>query len=699
MSDETTFLYVWIKSLTKIYCLLNSNENVSIEYFTEDTFIFQFFLTHFNLNCQDYRSDLLLKDNLNIMRTNIKSYLDSYGFNSVNLLKSVFNYYQKRDNKMKIWKIMFTITFLDDFSLLCKRFMQYNDKLTGDKSFINNENDVSILKYNQNVPKKLTIRSMIKSPILLKLSLHIANEILTECEVGYADLESLLHSNFNEACNESKCEEVYHIGENVSMHDKSRNNDCSIISFNNNKSEILRDEYNNEITNNEITNNDNNVTYGNLPSDRSNNSREDCEMYFKKNNNFKLNLNYPKKFLSEQIDDKSKLNITANNISDRSKYEDKSIMEDIQKNDNFEITLRKHFPSTVFAQSPRCEKCENSLTRIEELDKKVLEEKLLVVNLTNSIKKYEEENSNLNKYNSILVGEKNTWTTSIKSLEKRINILTQVEKQLIEKDTENIILNKKLQGIEEINNNLQEKIGKYEDQIQIQHEYKIKLKMAQNEIIKIKKENEILHNNNKKKELESSTNVIQKVYEFSIKNVDKLYKSNETEYSTKIDNRNSKNPADEYNNEVGQTQKESTYEKDKDNSRKTTSTESNGEVIHYIENLNIFNDYKYHEDGGMKTSIAQNRKIIDHLKKKLSESLNIMSNKDSQIKALEAELISTTTQIKKKEKLIKTLNNSLEEKVIIIQEKDSFKRWTYLIVLMFLIGLLINKTIWSCNIL
>ena len=126
MSDETTFLYVWIKSLTKIYCLLNSNENVSIEYFTEDTFIFQFFLTHFNLNCQDYRSDLQLKDNLNIMRTNIKSYLDSYGFNSVNLLKSVFNYYQKRDNKMKIWKIMFTITFLDDFSLLCKRFMQYN---------------------------------------------------------------------------------------------------------------------------------------------------------------------------------------------------------------------------------------------------------------------------------------------------------------------------------------------------------------------------------------------------------------------------------------------------------------------------------------------------------------------------------------------------------------------------------------------
>ena len=125
MSNETTLLYVWIKSLTKIYCILKSCEKVSIDYFTEDNFIFEFFLSHFNLYSKEFRNDLQVKDTLDIMKTYLTRFLESYGFHSVNLINDVFGSYHQRESKMQIWKMIFTITFLDDFALLGKRFMQF----------------------------------------------------------------------------------------------------------------------------------------------------------------------------------------------------------------------------------------------------------------------------------------------------------------------------------------------------------------------------------------------------------------------------------------------------------------------------------------------------------------------------------------------------------------------------------------------
>jgi hypothetical protein len=170
------------------------------------------------------------------------------------------------DNKMKIWKMIFAVTFLEDLALLCKKFVIFNERTFGEKSFSNIDNENFILNYNQNIPKKLTIRSMIKSPILLKLSLTIANEILSECEVSFTDLENIIQNNFNEALNDSKLEEIFNIEMMNSPDEKFNSNN---ISFTNNKSEFIKDD---------CTNNENQLFYGsnnNLVTDRSNISKDD----------------------------------------------------------------------------------------------------------------------------------------------------------------------------------------------------------------------------------------------------------------------------------------------------------------------------------------------------------------------------------------------------------------------------------------
>ena len=693
MSNETTLLYVWIKSLTKIYCILKSCDKISIDYFTEDNFIFQFFLAHFNLNCIDYRIDLRLKEILHIMKDNLKKYLDSYGYNSVNLINEVFKNYHLRENKMKIWKMIFTITFLDDFSLLCKRFIQNSEKYFNDKSFYNHDHETSILKYNQNIPKKLTIRSMIKSPILLKLSLHISNEILTECQVGYTDIENLIQINFIEALNESKSEEVYNINVNSYINEKSHLNDnnSNNISFNNYKSEIFREDTHNDNTNHDLSNNDisiydyNPINGNNYETAQSDFSKDENENYFKKTRNL------VKKFVNNGINEKSKFKITENNHSDISGYDEKSIniSQDFVKNDNFETNLKK--------LSDKCEKCESYINKIEELEKLLNEEKSLCINLTISLSKYEEDKNDLVKYNAIILNEKNTISTNNKNLEKRINMLSMVEKQKSEKEREIITLNEKLEYQNNLMSKMQEKIYKQEDEIQLLSEYKIRLKINQIENIKIKRELDLSQNeiNELKIDLENSQNCYYKLK----KNLDKIFILKETvEFFTIKANKYNKFSIflSRNDNDVNR----SSYDVlpsmaskiENDIHTNTFHINGNCEIINYNENANIFNETNYQQFLGMQSCFSQKSEIIIQLKKKLNEYFIILSKKDNRLKDLESQLSSAKAIFKKRERMIRTLHNSVAEKTELLKTNHSILKWTYYLISIVIFCLLINKT-------
>jgi len=572
------------------------------------------------------------------MKTNLKRFLEGYGYNSVTLVNKVFNNYHLMDNKMKIWKMMFAVTFLEDLSLLCKKFIVFNERTFGEKSFTNTDNENSVLNYNQNIPKKLTIRSMIKSPILLKLSLTIANEILSECEVSYTDLENIIQFNFNEALNESKMEEIFNIEMMNSPHEKLINNEMNnsnIISFTNNKSEYIKDDCNNL---------ENQMFYGgnnNLITERSNISRDD--IISKRNLWLKHNFIISKK---GNLDD-GRYNFTLNNNTNRSNDKSFQLTSEFNNNyDNFETNLKRHINSMNFnapvSEVQKCEKCEINLTRIDDLEKTLDNEKMLNSNLNISIKKYEEENNNLVKYNNILVSDKNSVTNQLKNLERKINILSVVEKQIREKEDENINLLKKVEEQDTLIQNLLDKIEKYEDQIQLVTEYKIQVRMMQNEMIKLKKEVE----NSFLRQRE-----IKPVERFSI--------------LRKTDN----------------------FVSSKNNFR----TKSHSEAFNYIENLNIYNDHKAQEIFDMKATIVQNKEIIDQLKMKLTECKSIISYKDNQIRTLEAEITTINSSNKKREKLLKTVQSNLADKTKQLGILYLILKWTYILISIIFICLMIFK--------
>ena len=443
------------------------------------------------------------------------------------------------------------------------------------------------------------------------------------------------------------------------------------------------------------------ITGNNLITDRSDQSRDENENYFKKNHNFRLNLNFDKKFLCDQINDKSKMTMTANNITEGSNFEEKSvnISEDFVKNDNFEITLKRQFISGIFPHSARCEKCENSNAKIDELEKLLEQEKLLGNNLTNSIRKYEAENIDLNKYNILLVGEKSNLAITLKKMEKRINILAIMEKQFIDKENENNNLTKKLVELEELNNNLHEKISKYEDQTYLLNEYKIKLKMnqnenfiikkdlnfIQNEFYKIKKDSEIYYNkikiNNKLKEIRT-------VEFFTIQR--QMHKNLSKELVlTKNDKKNiSKIIPIEGTNEVIRVDVNISLG-EMDNFRKTSKNDD--ERMNYIENLNIYNDSKSKDGVKMKSFISQNNHMIEQMRKKIDDLINKIITKDNRIRNMEKELTLTIDLNKKRERMIKTLHKTLEENKNLLSTKHSFLKWTYYLITIILVCLMLNK--------
>jgi hypothetical protein len=211
---------------------------------------------------------------------------------------------------------------------------------------------------------------------------------------------------------------------------------------------------------------------------------------------------------------------------------------------------------------------------------------------------------------------------------------------LKEKETENQFLIGKLDQQEDIIQNLQDKINRYEDKLSLINEYKINVKMLQNEIAKIKKEIESGSQLRQIKEIKSiETFSINRIVERDIKKV------------------------------------------------------TRGEGFHYIENVNIYNDNKSEEISQLKAMITQSNLAIEQLKKKLNECLSLISYKDNQIKTLDNELISMTAANSKRERMIKTLHNTLAEKTKQLCSKHNVVKWTYILLSAILVCLLIFKTV------
>jgi hypothetical protein len=379
----------------------------------------------------------------------------------------------------------------------------------------------------------------------------------------------------------------------------------------------------------------------NLITERSNISRDD--IISKRNLWLKHNFIISKK---GNLDD-GRYNFTLNNNTNRSNDKSFQLTSEFNNNyDNFETNLKRHINSMNFnapvSEVQKCEKCEINLTRIDDLEKTLDNEKMLNSNLNISIKKYEEENNNLVKYNNILVSDKNSVTNQLKNLERKINILSVVEKQIREKEDENINLLKKVEEQDTLIQNLLDKIEKYEDQIQLVTEYKIQVRMMQNEMIKLKKEVE----NSFLRQRE-----IKPVERFSI--------------LRKTDN----------------------FVSSKNNFR----TKSHSEAFNYIENLNIYNDHKAQEIFDMKATIVQNKEIIDQLKMKLTECKSIISYKDNQIRTLEAEITTINSSNKKREKLLKTVQSNLADKTKQLGILYLILKWTYILISIIFICLMIFK--------
>jgi len=183
---------------------------------------------HFSLGQEDEynHSELTQGEKMQHIYFTLIKFMNHFGLNQSKNLKNLFNNIKNNENKLKIWKMIFTITFLEDFYFLLK-YNSQEKTFNNEISFINNQNDeISFINYNHNIPKKLTILSIMKSIILFKISNSIINEILEDTELGYNELENLIHSNFNETLNESKLEVIYNIDRNPNDLSHHNNENC-----------------------------------------------------------------------------------------------------------------------------------------------------------------------------------------------------------------------------------------------------------------------------------------------------------------------------------------------------------------------------------------------------------------------------------------------------------------------------------------
>jgi hypothetical protein len=166
MSIENTFLFLWIKTHSKCYNILESDkiDSAFIHMIQEEEFIHNFHKNHF----KNSSGDILL---------DISKNLDYFSFDKTavySLLNSTC--------KIKIWKIFFFLSFLEEFSF--NRYIKINENLSLSNLSIN---DITLKK--QNVPDKFCFRKLLKNPLYIKPIFSIIYEVLSEVNVNFNDYQ------------------------------------------------------------------------------------------------------------------------------------------------------------------------------------------------------------------------------------------------------------------------------------------------------------------------------------------------------------------------------------------------------------------------------------------------------------------------------------------------------------------------------
>jgi hypothetical protein len=177
--EENLLLYSWIKLKSKEYEIENSNiRNFNfLEIIYSELFIFDFLYKHFEL---DHHLSVH-EEKLYLIKNILKEEFQTYGYNCNNIVDKWNFKLFKKEEKLILWKLLFTLDFLYDYSVeMCKRNLEYihnfsNKKKPQDESF--NLYNIYHLYKNENNNISKNIR---KNSFLFKYQISLVHSIIDQ---------------------------------------------------------------------------------------------------------------------------------------------------------------------------------------------------------------------------------------------------------------------------------------------------------------------------------------------------------------------------------------------------------------------------------------------------------------------------------------------------------------------------------------
>jgi hypothetical protein len=415
MNSDNYFLFIWIKTHAYFYKLCEDNKitNIFLDNIHDDEFLCKFYTHHFKSSRKHYTAI-----STKFIMNNLIEQLDYFSFPrsiTKDYVQNIFSHFKLKENKLSAWKIIFTLSFLEEYCF--NKFIKIKDNLSISDLSVN-----IITNKHLELPELYSFKKLMKNPIFLKSILNIVNEVLSEFRVkNDSEFNNSILSYFYE--------------------DRSKTfNDYSI------KHEIVdngSDSYYECLT----------------PQDNSKHE--------------------PKIFTFGGYDEdtaspKNKPQSSLNNIYNKSF----TINDETYEEHASEPGINLFFTEQQRPHSPvhqRCFKCDEFINKIEEMASALNAFEANAQNLQSQLKSKEEEIVNLTNFNLLINKAKNNLEESLKGYQKKFHILTKANKEMEERSEELESLRSKLEYKNSLIDDLNDKLESFHSMKKLMEEYKLKL--------------------------------------------------------------------------------------------------------------------------------------------------------------------------------------------------------------------------------
>jgi hypothetical protein len=423
MNSDNNFLFIWIKTHAYFYKLVEDNKltNVFLENIHDEDFLYKFYTLHFKSSRRSFGSM-----SAKFIMNSLLDHLDYFSFPksaTKDYIQTLFNGFRAKENKLKIWKVIFTLSFIEEYCF--NKFIKIKENLSVSDLSVN-----IITNKGTELPRLYSFKKLMKNPIFLKSITGIVNEVLSEINVG-TDYQTSILNYFYE--------------------DRSKTLEYSLKLDAGYKS----DSYYECSTPPEIRKESLPFSFGGNDGRLCGTPNSQSDIVYKDNKSFQYGEDYEEYSQS----DKGGFNFHfLNNIHMGDSYKPNSLNK-----------------------SWKCFKCEEYLLKIDELNNHVKDMEAGLTNLSAQLKLKEDEVKNLHNYNILLGGRSVTLEDTIKAHERKIYVLTRSAKEMEERLKFYSGINTELERKEKLIVDLNDQLASFGATKRLLEEYRQRLEYVNDE--------------------------------------------------------------------------------------------------------------------------------------------------------------------------------------------------------------------------